>query len=293
MRLGAIFSCVLFLAVTVVSCMRIRNDRTNIVCRKFNRQIQIFRPQGLVVTQRVSRNLRSLDLELYINQKFREHPSCDVCANATVTNGTRNSLIIKHPSVIILPGDTIQYSVTKSYRHGPPKRFSCEFGVNGDLMKFLAITNSPRSCTGGVPSRQSRNYEDEQKLLWDIIYEYDVYCDAVELTNLLVLPQDKKYFAYERDIKEHIVKLLSTLVPSIDWAESVRDVYRTDEMYFFGMKSILLKHEILHMIQGTSVESIITDFDKIDRFSVRNTDGSRNGNGGSEDYVEYGSGLRS
>lgn len=283
MRLGAVLSYVLFLAVTVVSCVRVRNDRKNIVCQKFNRQIQIYRPQGLTVTQRATRNLRSLELELFINQKFREHTSCDVCANATVTNSTRNPLIIKHPSVIILPGDTIQYSVTKRYRHGPPTRFSCEFEVNGDLMKFLSISNSPRSCPAGVPSRQSRNYEAEKKLLLQTIFEYNVYCDAVQSTNLLVLPQDKQSFVNKGEMKEHIVNRLSSLVPSIDWADIVEDTYRIEEMYLFGVKTVPLKWEILHEIRGTQMESVITDPDKIDLSSLLHTDGS--GDGGSDDGV--------
>ncbi|XP_035917466.1 uncharacterized protein LOC118514572 [Anopheles stephensi] len=291
MRLGVIL---LFLAVTtvVVAGVRVRNDRHRIeVCRKFNRQIEIFRPQGLTVRQSVWRSLRSLDLELYVNQAFRERPSCDVCANVTVTGRARNPLIIHNRTVIIRPGDTVQYSVTKRYRRGRPKRFSCEFTVNGDLMKLLTITSSPRSCPAGVPTRPSRNYEEEQKLLWNIITDSKIYCDAAELTNLLVLHQDSARLVSEADIKDHLVKRLRTLVPSLSWDEIVEDVRRSQGMYFFGVKSILLKREILQMIRGSTVESIITDFDKLDLSAVRNTDGSGDGGSGSEDYVDYGSGL--
>uniref|UniRef100_A0A182T126 Uncharacterized protein n=1 Tax=Anopheles maculatus TaxID=74869 RepID=A0A182T126_9DIPT len=171
----------------------------------------------------------------------------------------------------------ISYTVTKRYRQGPPERVSCEFVVNGDLMKFCR-------------DHERRNYKEEQKLLWDIFTEYQTNCEVAEITDLLLLPQDKKNSVFERGMKSHIIDRLNSLLPSVNWDEIVHEVHRLQETYMFGVKSILLKREILHMVRGTMAENIITDFDKIDR-PVRNTDDSVDGGDRSGEYLDYGSGL--
>ena len=94
-------------------------------------------PQGVVVNQRLRKNLVGLELKVYINQEGRSNPVCDLCANATLSGRRRKLLKINNPSVLVLPGDTVQYTVTKRYRIGQPTQLSCKFTVG----EFVLVLN--------------------------------------------------------------------------------------------------------------------------------------------------------
>ncbi|XP_053667181.1 uncharacterized protein LOC128716286 [Anopheles marshallii] len=275
MKLQTIVICVLLLcAVAVVSCGRLSTNLSSFACKQSNRQINIFRPQGFMVKQRIRKHLESIDLEVYINKNYRQHPSCDICVNVTVNNERKKWLTIKHPSAVVLPGDTVQYSITKHYRYGPPKRFSCNLQVDGAIMKFLPKAMSPPSCPVNGASSTKRNYAAEKTLLEQTINGLLSSCDAMDVPKLLVLAEDKKAIESAREpLKRYVVDRLYSLLPSVDWHETVENVYGSPERIVLEVKTVLMKLKILHSIRGTDVAKIVTDFEELSR-SAKDSDES-------------------
>ncbi|XP_052895471.1 uncharacterized protein LOC128302646 [Anopheles moucheti] len=265
MALKTTIICVLVLAVTVVSCVRLRTVSSTFVCKRSNRQIHIYRPQGLVVQQRIRKHLQSMNLEVYINKKYQPNPSCDICVNVTVINERKKWLTIKVPSVVVLPRDTVQYSITKHYRFGPPKRFTCELHV-GERMKFVP----KRSCNGYRPKTtqpsEKRNYAAEKALLEEMINDLLSSCEARDESKLLVLAENHETIESEgKALKRYVVQRLKSLLPSVNWHETIENVSGSQNRIVFEVRTVLMKLKILHSIRGTDVAKIITDFEEFGR----------------------------
>ncbi|XP_052895474.1 uncharacterized protein LOC128302648 [Anopheles moucheti] len=273
MKLKVIISCVLIFAVTVVSCERskhkasYREEHPRETCQKFNKQIQIFRPQGLELKQNVAKNLRSIDLEVYINQENATHSSYDIWANATVAHRGQKQLIIKHPSVVVLPRDSFQYSITEHYRHGPSKQFNCEFRVNGERMKVVPRPNIAQHCYVFRPKitqpSVKRNYAAEKALLEEKINDHLTLCEGTYVTNLLVLTDVYEGIQTKQALEQYVVNRLNSLLPAVDWRETVENVYLNQDRIVFAVKSKLTKLKILHSIRDTDVAKTIIDYKEL------------------------------
>uniref|UniRef100_A0A4Y0BLY8 CBM39 domain-containing protein n=1 Tax=Anopheles funestus TaxID=62324 RepID=A0A4Y0BLY8_ANOFN len=271
MKLKAIFICAIFLALTVtISCVHARNDpwrgitdSSEFDCKRFNKQIQIFRPQGVVITQSVLENVQSLKLKVYINAKYQANPSCDISADFTFTNRTQ-TLTTKHASAIVRAGDIVQYTVSKLYQYGPAKIFSCEFYVNDKFIKSAYETTSSRFCPENV-----HNFAAEKTLLEETINELLSSCEAVNLTTKLALTDDMQE---KKPLKRYAVQRLNTLLPSVNWYDTVGNVSRIQNRIVFDVDTKLMKLKILHMIRGTDVAKNITDLEEPRRSVIRTHD---------------------
>uniref|UniRef100_A0A182KGQ8 CBM39 domain-containing protein n=1 Tax=Anopheles christyi TaxID=43041 RepID=A0A182KGQ8_9DIPT len=259
----------------LLATVSVSSDAYENACKQFNGQIQIFRPQGLkIAAKHVSRNLLSIEVEVYINQEQRSNPTCDICANATVTGGRRKRFQIYHPSIVVLPGDRFQYTVTKRYRNGPPRQLSCEFRVNGERMLFSRPTQT-RSCEENISTKnkgRQLNYIAEKRLLEETINEMLSSCEAADTTSMLILSGDYADMELTNELKSFIINRLRSHLPSVDWHGEVEDVYRTNGRLVFTVKTTLMKLKVLHLVRGTAVEAIVTDYDKQDRTTYDHED---------------------
>uniref|UniRef100_A0A182MQM6 Uncharacterized protein n=1 Tax=Anopheles culicifacies TaxID=139723 RepID=A0A182MQM6_9DIPT len=183
---------------------------------------------------------------------------------------------MKNESVIILPRDTFQYSIIKHYRCGRPKRINCEFRVDGDRMKHI----SPSSC-GPFPSEtvfpnRHRNYTAEIALLEDIINDRVSSCEGADFNKLLILIGDPEGKVLASELKRYVIEQLSTLLPKVNWDETVENVYLSQDRIVFDVKTVLLKLKILHTIRGTVAAKFIVDFERYNNYD------------NDDDYDEYG-----
>ena len=269
----------LFLVTITVS-----SDPIESACKQFNRQISIYRPQGVVVNQRVRRNLVGLEMEVYINQEERSNPMCDLCANATMSGRRRKLLQINKPHVLVLPGDNFQYTVTKRYRNGPPAQLSCKFRVSGEFVLVLnrfAAANDTRlvfisgdrmihshpavhHCPENAPRSnvvREINYAAEKRLLEDTINELLTACEAAGTTKMLILLGNYQDIESEKALKRYVIGRLDSLLPSVEWDGMVENVYRSNERFVFEVKTALMKLKILHLVRGAEAAASIVDYD--------------------------------
>ncbi|XP_041776188.1 uncharacterized protein LOC121595889 isoform X1 [Anopheles merus] len=247
----------LFLVPITVS-----SDPIESACTQFNRQIIIYRPQGLMVNQRVRRNLVGLELEVYINQEERSNPVCDLCANATLSGRRKKLLQIKNPSVLVLPGDTVQYTVTKRYRNGPPAQLSCKFRVSGDRM--ISLHPAVHHCSENAPRSnvvREINYAAEKRLLEDTINDMLTSCEATAKTKMLILLGNYQDIESEKALKRYVIGRLESLLPSVEWDGTVDNVYRSNGRFVFEVKTALMKLKILHLVRGAEAAASIVDYD--------------------------------
>uniref|UniRef100_A0A182WYN4 CBM39 domain-containing protein n=1 Tax=Anopheles quadriannulatus TaxID=34691 RepID=A0A182WYN4_ANOQN len=231
-------------------------------CKQFNRQISIYRPQGVVVNQRVRKNLVGLELKVYINQEGRSNPVCDLCANATLSGRRRKLLQINNPSVLVLPGDTVQYTVIKRYRIGQPTQLSCKFTV-GDRM--IPTHPAVRHCPENTPRSnvvREINYAAEKRLLEDTINDMLTACEAAGTTKMLILLDNYQDIESEKAVKRYVIGRLESLLPSVEWDGTVENVYRSNGRFIFEVKTALMKLKILHLVRGAEAAASIVDYDK-------------------------------
>nr|XP_040237617.2 uncharacterized protein LOC120958708 [Anopheles coluzzii] len=252
-----LISTLFLVAITVSS------DPIESACKQFNRQISIYRPQGVVVNQRVRRNLVGFEMEVYINQEERSNPMCDLCANATMSGRRRKLLQINNPSVLVLPGDNFQYTVTKRYRNGPPAQLSCKFRVSGDRMihSHPAVRHCPENARRSNVVREI-NYAAEKRLLEDTINELLTACEAAGKTKMLILLGNYQDIESEKALKRYVIGRLESLLPSVEWDGTVENVYRSNGRFVFEVKTTLMKLKILHLVRGAEAAASIVDYDK-------------------------------
>uniref|UniRef100_A0A182TW28 CBM39 domain-containing protein n=1 Tax=Anopheles melas TaxID=34690 RepID=A0A182TW28_9DIPT len=242
--------------------MTVSSDPIESACKQFNRQISIYRPQGVVVNQRVRRNLVGLEMEVYINQEERSNPMCNLCANATLSGRRRKLLQINKPHVLVLPGDNFQYTVTKRYRNGPPAQLSCQFRVSGDRMipSHPAVRHCPENAPRNNVVREI-NYAAEKRLLEDTINELLSACEAAGTTKMLILLGNYQDIESEKALKRYVIGRLDSLLPSVEWDGTVENVYRSNGRFVFEVKTALLKLKILHLVRDAEAAASIVDYD--------------------------------
>lgn len=252
-----LISTLFLLTITVSS------DPIESACKQFNRQISIYRPQGVVVNQRVRRNLVGLEMEVYINQEERSNPMCDLCANATMSGRRRKLLQVNKPHVLVLPGDNFQYTVTKRYRKWPPAQLSCKFRVSGDRMihSYPAVRHCPENVPRSNVVREI-NYAAEKRLLEDTINELLTACEAAGTTKMLILLGNYQDIESEKALKRYVIGQLESLLPSVEWDGTVENVYRSNGRFVFEVKTALMKLKILHLVRGAEAAASIVDYDK-------------------------------
>uniref|UniRef100_A0A182NF16 CBM39 domain-containing protein n=1 Tax=Anopheles dirus TaxID=7168 RepID=A0A182NF16_9DIPT len=266
-----LFTCMLIVCGTVESSVRTRRSTK---CYAFNKQIQIYYPQGLLVTQRANDTLESLELEVYVNQEKHKKRSCDVCANVTTVNSDGN-MVIRHPTLLARDGDLFQYKLTKHFRSRTNSTLHCKFTVSKSKLKPAPSTR-PLSCPKGsgieiatLPKTQI-DYSDEKALLEATISDLTDSCHSV--TNMLVLDSAQNTFDLETQLKNYTIHRLSSLLPTVDWSDMPENVYLGDEKIIFSVKTILTKKKILYMIRGTEMANEITDYDRLERSASANDD---------------------
>ncbi|XP_040169716.1 uncharacterized protein LOC120904056 [Anopheles arabiensis] len=252
-----LISTLFLLTITVSS------DSIESACKQFNRQISIYRPQGVVVNQRMRRNLVGLEMEVYINQEERSNPMCDLCANATMSGRRRKLLQVNKPHVLVLPGDNFQYTVTKRYRNGLPAQLSCKFRVSGDRMihSHPAVRHCPENAPRSNVVREI-NYAAEKRLLEDTINELLTACEAAGTTKMLILLGNYQDIESEKALKRYVIGQLESLLPSVEWDGTVENVYRSNGRFVFEVKTALMKLKILHLVRGAEAAASIVDYDK-------------------------------
>uniref|UniRef100_A0A182WH39 CBM39 domain-containing protein n=1 Tax=Anopheles minimus TaxID=112268 RepID=A0A182WH39_9DIPT len=150
------------------------------------------------------------------------------------------------------------------------------FEFDSDRMKFAPSNVPPQSCRMLRPiivtPSQHRNYTAEKTMLEETINELLASYQRADLNTMLTLAYDRGSVLPLNELKRYVIDRLNSLLPEVDWEETVDEVGLSEEGIFFDVKTVLMKLKILHTIRHTDAAKSIFDFTYEE---------------GSDDYDEY------